>query len=68
VRAGETVDYELGAERKGYLVPATGRIRVNGGDVAGVEANARDGVAIAGEATISITALEDSEVVFVDTL
>jgi len=63
LRAGETVDYVLGAERKGYLVPATGRVRVNG-----VEADARDGVAIADEDTISITAIEDAEVVLVDTL
>jgi len=63
IRAGETVDYALGAERKGYLVPATGRIRVNG-----VEANTRDGLAIADEDVITITALEDAEVVLVDTL
>jgi redox-sensitive bicupin YhaK (pirin superfamily) len=63
IRAGETVDYALGAERKGYLVPATGRIRVNG-----VEADARDGLAIADEDTIAITAIEDAEVVLVDTL
>ena len=63
IRAGETVEYTLGADRKGYLVPATGRIRVNG-----VEANARDGLAIADLETISITALEDAEVVLVDTL
>jgi len=63
IRAGETVDYTLGTERKGYLVPATGRVRVNG-----VEANARDGLAIGDEDTISITAIEDSEVVLVDTL
>jgi redox-sensitive bicupin YhaK (pirin superfamily) len=63
IRAGETVEYTFGADRKGYLVPATGRIRVNG-----VEANARDGLAIADLETISITALEDAEVVLVDTL
>lgn len=63
LRAGESVDYPLGAERKGYLVPATGRIAVNG-----VEANARDGLAIADEAVITVTALEDSEIVLVDTL
>eukprot|EP01037_Dinobryon_pediforme_P019956 gene19956-20469_t len=63
IRAGETIDYALGADRKGYLVPATGHIRIGT-----VEARARDGLAIAGEDTISITALEDSEVVLVDTL
>ncbi|HIQ19552.1 MAG TPA: pirin family protein [Novosphingobium capsulatum] len=63
LKAGQSVDYVLGAERKGYLVPATGRISVNG-----VEANARDGLAIADVDTITITALEESEVVLVDTL
>jgi quercetin 2,3-dioxygenase len=63
IRAGESVDYALGSDRKGYLVPATGRIRVNG-----IEANARDGIAIADQDTITITALEEAEVVLVDTL
>lgn len=63
LHAGQSVDYVLGAERKGYLVPATGKIAVNG-----VEANARDGLAIADLDTITITALEDSEIVLVDTL
>jgi redox-sensitive bicupin YhaK (pirin superfamily) len=57
------VTYPLGAERKGYLVAATGRISVNG-----IEANARDGLAIADEETITITALDEAEVVLVDTL
>lgn len=63
IRAGETVTYPLGAARKGYLVPATGRITVNG-----IEAGARDGVAIADEDTITITAMDEAEVVLVDTL
>lgn len=63
LHAGQSVDYVLGAERKGYLVPATGKVAVNG-----VEANARDGLAIADLDTITITALEDSEIVLVDTL
>jgi len=63
IRAGETVDYQLGADRKAYLVPATGRIEVNG-----QTANTRDGVAIADTDTITITALDDAEIVLVDTL
>ncbi|WP_159976882.1 MULTISPECIES: pirin family protein [unclassified Novosphingobium] len=61
VKAGETVTYETEAGRHSYLVPATGRIKV--GDV---EANARDGVAITGLDAISVTALEDAELVLVD--
>jgi hypothetical protein len=42
-------------------VPATGKVRIGE-----VEANARDGVAITQLAEITITVLEDSEVVLVD--
>jgi redox-sensitive bicupin YhaK (pirin superfamily) len=61
IKAGETVTYPTDASRHAYLVPATGRIRI--GDV---EAAARDGVAITGLTDITITALEDSELVLVD--
>ncbi len=61
VKAGERVTYDTSAERHLYLVPATGKIRI--GDV---EANARDGVAITQQKSITITALEDSELVLVD--
>jgi redox-sensitive bicupin YhaK (pirin superfamily) len=44
-----------------YLVPATGRVKVEN-----VEAQARDGIAITQQASITITALEDSELVLVD--
>ena len=59
--AGETLDYQASPDRHLYLVPATGAIRVNG-----AQAQARDGVAITGEELISITALEESELVLVD--
>lgn len=55
LKAGETTEYQLGEGRYAYLVPATGSIEVNG-----VKANARDGLAIRDEATIRVTALEDS--------
>lgn len=62
VKAGETVTYTpRTADRHLYLVPATGGIRV--GDI---EAQARDGLAITKEDSITITALEDSELVLVD--
>ena len=62
VKAGESVTYTpRTADRHLYLVPATGSIRV--GDV---EAQARDGIAITKEDSITITALEDSELVLVD--
>jgi len=61
LKAGETTDYALAAERNAYLVPATGAIEVNG-----LRVNARDGVAIRNEPGLKITALEDAELVLVD--
>jgi redox-sensitive bicupin YhaK (pirin superfamily) len=62
VKAGETIRYDTSADRHLYLVPATGRVRIGA-----VEAAARDGVAITGESAVEIEALEDSELVLVDT-
>jgi len=56
------VTYPLGAGRKAIWWRQR-RITVNG-----VEAQARDGVAIADEAAIMITALDEAELVLVDTL
>jgi redox-sensitive bicupin YhaK (pirin superfamily) len=61
IRAGETVRYTAAPGRHVYLVPASGRIRVGE-----TEAAARDGVAISAMTTIDVTALEDSDVVLVD--
>ena len=62
LKAGETLTYTPAeAGRHLYLVPATGAISVNG-----VGAQARDGVAITGEARLTITAQEDAELVLVD--
>ncbi|ROT97153.1 pirin family protein [Altererythrobacter sp. FM1] len=61
LKAGETVEYRLGKDRKGYLVPATGTIEIDG-----VRINARDGAAISDLDTIMVTAIEDSEIVLVD--
>jgi redox-sensitive bicupin YhaK (pirin superfamily) len=61
VKAGQRIVYTTDASRHLYLVPASGRVLING-----VAADARDGVAIAGEAELSIEALEDSELVLVD--
>lgn len=60
--AGESADYALGADRYGYLVPAKGAVEVNG-----VRIDARDGAAIRNEAQLRVTALEDAEIVLVDT-
>ncbi len=61
VKAGESVTYDTSADRHLYLVPATGRIQVEN-----IEASARDGVAITQLERITVTAIEDAELVLVD--
>ncbi len=59
--AGTTAEYHLGVGRYAYLVAARGAIEVNG-----VHAGTRDGLAIADEDVLRVTALEDAEIVLVD--
>ncbi|CAD5109956.1 pirin family protein [Zestomonas carbonaria] len=62
LKAGETVEYRFAdAKRYGYLVPAKGKVEVNG-----VLLEARDGAAIHDEELIRVTAREDAELVLVD--
>jgi redox-sensitive bicupin YhaK (pirin superfamily) len=61
LKAGEAAEYSLGATRRGYMVPARGSIEVNG-----VTLHARDGAAIAHEAVLHVKALDDAEIVLVD--
>jgi redox-sensitive bicupin YhaK (pirin superfamily) len=61
LKAGETVEYAFGADRRGYLVPALGAVEIDG-----LRVNARDGAAIKDVTTLKVTALEDSEIVLVD--
>jgi len=61
LKAGDSAEYDADKARSLYLVPAIGRLEVNG-----VKVNARDGAAISDETKVKITALEDSELVLVD--
>ncbi len=61
LKAGESANYPLGKDRKAYLVPASGAIRIDD-----VQVNARDGAAISDVEVIRVTAIEDSEIVLVD--
>ena len=61
LKAGESATYKLGKDRKAYLVPATGRVEVGGQLV-----EARDGAAIGELDEVSISAVDDSEIVLVD--
>lgn len=62
VAAGEIVEHRLGAGRHAYLVAIDGRIRIDG-----VEAAPRDGIAIKDHPTIRIEALEDTQIILVET-
>lgn len=63
ITKGQTIEFPLGAQHLAYLVPAAGKVRI--GDVV---VNARDGAAIKDSEMLKVTALEDSEVVLVDTI
>jgi redox-sensitive bicupin YhaK (pirin superfamily) len=60
LKAGKSIDYAADPARHLYLVPSA-TVRVNG-----VEAHARDGVAVTGESELRIEAAEDAEIVLVD--
>lgn len=61
LKAGETAHYTLNKQRYAYLVPAKGVVEING-----VRLNARDGAAIRDETSLEVKALEDAELVLVD--
>ena len=59
--AGVEVTHLIGEGRLAYLVPAKGRVEVNG-----IELSERSGAAIRDVAKLAIRALEDAEIVLVD--
>lgn len=61
LKAGDGVTHAIGDGRHVYLVPATGAIEIDG-----VLVDARDGAALSGGRTVTITALDDAEIVLVD--
>lgn len=61
LKAGESVEHSVGDGRHAYLVPAVGAV-----DIGGERFGARDGVALSGGQTVTIKALEDAEIVLVD--
>ena len=61
LKAGESVEHSVGAGRHAYLVAATGAITIDG-----VAFEARDGAALSGGQTVTITATQDAEIVLVD--
>jgi redox-sensitive bicupin YhaK (pirin superfamily) len=61
LKTGEVTEYPLDPARHAYLVSAKGSVEVNG-----VRLDPRDGVAVTGETALTITALDDAELVLVD--
>lgn len=61
LKAGESVEHAVADGRHAYLVPAIGAVEIDGERV-----DARDGAALTGGQTVTITALEDAEIVLVD--
>lgn len=61
LNAGESVEHVVGEGRHAYLVPATGAIEIDG-----ERFDARDGAALAGGRTYTIRAIEEAELVLVD--
>lgn len=57
----QTTELRLASGRAAYLVPVNGSVTVNG-----IRANARDGVAITQEPSVSVTAEEPTELVVVE--
>ncbi|MEE2526471.1 pirin family protein [Hyphobacterium sp. HN65] len=62
LKAGQSVSYTPEAGRHQYLATTAGVVEVNGATM-----NARDGAAIRDVETLTITALEDAELVLTDT-
>ncbi len=63
IAAGASAQYDLADGHHAYLVPATGRVRIDG-----TEYGARDGIAVRGGGVLVVEAIEDSELVMVDSL
>jgi quercetin 2,3-dioxygenase len=61
LKAGQQAEYRLDAGRHAYLVPAAGRVEVNG-----ITAATGDGLAIEDETVLHVIAAEDTEFVLVD--
>lgn len=66
LQPGESVAHTLAPGRMAYLVAATGQFGLRGGSGADVTAHARDGVRVANETDLTVTALEATELLLLD--
>ncbi|KJK14269.1 pirin [Burkholderiaceae bacterium 16] len=62
LRAGDSIRHQLDPSRSAYLAVASGRIKVNGEPM-----GPRDGAALTNAAAVDVSALEESELVMVET-
>jgi quercetin 2,3-dioxygenase len=62
LHAGDAVDYQLAEGSRAYLVVARGMVEINGTRLA-----ERDGGAIEDERALHLVALEDAEIILVET-
>jgi quercetin 2,3-dioxygenase len=63
LKVAESIEYMFHEPRLAYLVPSTGAVEING-----VKIHARDGAAIKDVDMVTITAIEDADVIMVDVL
>ena len=61
LKAGESATWELGDNRVAYLVPTGGAVEVDG-----VRLEPRDGAGVRDQRSLTVTAINDAEVVLVD--
>jgi redox-sensitive bicupin YhaK (pirin superfamily) len=61
LRRGDTIEYALAPGRQAYVVSTSGRADVNGRHL-----EARDGAAVSEETLLTITALDDTEIVLAE--
>jgi redox-sensitive bicupin YhaK (pirin superfamily) len=61
LKVGQSIEHVLRESRLAYLVPSSGSVNVND-----VKVHARDGAAIKDVDTVTITAIEDADVVMID--
>lgn len=62
IGVGQTIRHKIAPGMSAYLVPAAGSVTVNGH-----KAGTRDGIVVTDETEITITAVEDAEIVLVET-
>jgi redox-sensitive bicupin YhaK (pirin superfamily) len=61
LKAGESATWDLAPGRVAYLVPTLGAV-----DLDGIRLDPRDGAGVRDQSSLTVTAIDDAEVVLVD--